>query len=255
MTWIAAVAASVAATAAIGKYAYEEYQADEAAKNRPVYEIPKEITENLTQAQQQSLQGLPEEQKQQYIENIQRGSAQSLAASQSRKGGLSGITAINQQQGQAYNQMLSMDAQARAQNQRALMQQKGVMADYRDQAFQFNVVNPYYEKIAGEKQRTDDLASGLTSASSVFASGMGGVSGTGTKSPSKTTASTTTPNVTQSGVNPYSQNTDRMGSYQDPQTGQMFVQEPANPSAPPPLSFEPTPYYGQQYNPYSSNLQ
>ena len=173
------VVAGIGAAVSVGVYAYEEYQADEAAKNRPVYQIPEEIKQNLTQAQQQALHGLPEEQKRQYIENVQRGSAQSLASSQSRKGGLTGITAINQQQGQAYNQMLSADAQARAQNQRQLMGARGDMADYKDQAFQFNVVDPYYEKIAGDKQRSEDLAQNLTSSAGMATKAAG--SGTKTQ--------------------------------------------------------------------------
>lgn len=219
MTYVAIVAVGAAATVAVAEYAYEEYQADEAAKNRPVYQVPEEIKQNLTQAQQQALQGLPEEQKRQYIENIQRGSAQSLSASQSRKGGLSGVTAINQQQGQAYNQMLSMDAQARRENQRALMQQRGVMADYKDQAFQFNVVDPYYEKIAGDKQRSQDLAQNLTSAGGM-ASGVGGT-GTKTQTPTQKTP-------TQDQTLGYYQNTPQIGGYQNSQYDYMEQQNRNN---------------------------
>ena len=185
MSYVAIVAIGAAATVAVAEYAYEEYQADEAAKNRPVYQIPEEIKQNLTQAQQQALQGLPEEQKRQYIENVQRGSAQSLASSQSRKGGLTGIAGVNQQQGQAYSQMLSADAQARAQNQDKLMAARGNMADYKDQAFQFNVVNPYYEKIAGDKQRTEDLSQNLTSSAGMATK----AAGSGTKTQDETLGS------------------------------------------------------------------
>jgi len=58
---------------------------------RPTYEIPEEIQQNLNQAKQMALQGIPEEQKQQYLANLQRGSAQALASSGSRRGGLAGI--------------------------------------------------------------------------------------------------------------------------------------------------------------------
>lgn len=146
----------------------------ESQLERPVYQIPEEIKQNLTQAQQQALQGLPEEQKKQYIENLQRGSAQALSASQSRKGGLAGITALGQQQNQGYAQMLSMDAQARRENQRALMQQRGVMADYKDQAFQFNQVNPYYEKLS-EAQALQ--GAGMQNISQGFQAGNTGGSG------------------------------------------------------------------------------
>ena len=39
------------------------------AKGRPQYQIPDEIYQNLSHAQRMALEGLPEEQKKQYVEN------------------------------------------------------------------------------------------------------------------------------------------------------------------------------------------
>jgi len=141
---------------------------------RPTYEIPQEIQQNLNQAQQMALQGIPEEQKQQYLTNLQRGSAQALASSGSRRGGLAGIAGINQQQNDAYGNLMSMDAQARAQNQGILMGQRQTMADYRDQAFQINKSNPYYEQTA---QNNAMIGAGMQNMSQGFQAGNTGGSG------------------------------------------------------------------------------
>ena len=138
---------------------------------RPVYEIPDEINQNLTQAQQQALQGLPEEQKQQYLSNLQRGSAQALASSQSRRGGIAVVAALNQNHNDAYGNMLAMDSQARSQNQNALYGARQTMADYKDQAFQINKSNPYYEKTA---QNTAMIGAGMQNVSQGFQSSNSG---------------------------------------------------------------------------------
>jgi len=138
---------------------------------RPTYEIPAEIAQNLTAAQQDALQGLPEEQKQQYIQNLQRGSAAALSAGGSRKGGLAGIQSLNQQQNDAYGNLLAMDSQARMQNKQNLYAQRQNMADYKNQAFQFNKVNPYYEATA---QNTAMIGAGMQNMSQGFQSSNSG---------------------------------------------------------------------------------
>lgn len=111
-------------------------------------ETPSEAYQNLSMAQQMALQGLPEEQKQQFISNLQRGTALGLRELGTRKAGISGISALNQQQNDGYQQMLGMDSQARVQNQNQLMQQNQNIANYKDRNFQLNTVNPYYERVA-----------------------------------------------------------------------------------------------------------
>lgn len=126
------------------------YKGKKMLKNnqRPTYSIPDEVRQNLTQAQQDALQGLPEEQRQMFLSNIQRGSAMGLNQLSGRKAGIAGVAALNQNQNDAYANLLSMDSQARMQNKGILMNQRQNMADYKDQAFQINKLNPYYEKQA-----------------------------------------------------------------------------------------------------------
>jgi len=145
---IGAAVAAAAGLAQLGVGAYQMYKGNKMRPDRPEYKIPDEINANVSQAERMALQGLPEEQKQQYLDNLQRGMSFSMAQSGSRKAGLAGLSALNQQQNDAYGNMLSMDAQARQQNQQLAMQQRGILADYKDQAFQVNKLNPFYEQMA-----------------------------------------------------------------------------------------------------------
>jgi hypothetical protein len=116
------------------------------SNQRPDYQIPQEIQANMNDAQRMALEGLPTEQKQQYINNIQRSQQFGLSAMSDRKGGLAGLSDLTQTANDSYNNMLSQDAAARQGNQRQLMAQRGEMAGYKDKAFELNKLNPFYEK-------------------------------------------------------------------------------------------------------------
>lgn len=120
---------------------------------RPQYEIPSDIKDNLSQAQLQSLEGLPEEQKKQYIENTQRVQNSGLNALGDRQAGIAGLASLTQQGNDANRQLLSMDAQARQQNQSALMNARTQMAGYKDKDFELNKLLPF--------QQTAQAAQGL----------------------------------------------------------------------------------------------
>ncbi len=132
---------------------YQQHKGNQmAAQNqRPNYEIPDEIKQNLSQAQNMALEGLPAEQKQQYLQNIQRSQNFGLGAQSDRKGGLAGLGSIVQSGNDASMNLLSADAQARRQNQGALMNARTAMAGYKDKAFEFNKANPFYEKAAAAR--------------------------------------------------------------------------------------------------------
>lgn len=113
---------------------------------RPEYQIPDEVKQNLTQAQMQSFEGLPAEQKKQYLENLQRGQAFQAKQLNDRSSGVAGIASMAQSQNDALKNLLGMDAQARMQNQANLMQQRSNMAQYQDKAFQINQMEPYMQQ-------------------------------------------------------------------------------------------------------------
>lgn len=192
---------------------------------RPTYEIPSEVQQNLTQAQQDALQGLPEEQRQMFLSNIARTSAQGLSNMKSRKGGLAGISALSQNQNDAYGNLLGMDAAARQQNKDKLYGMRQNMADYKDQAFQLNKLNPYYEQTA---QNQAMIGAGMQNMSQGFQAGnSGGNYGENSKAPSNNGQVVTpasgkqyyTPSNNYGGMvnyNPYSQNGSEINNFNDP---------------------------------------
>jgi hypothetical protein len=103
----------------------------------PEAEIPQEIYENMTDAEYWSYVGMPEAQKQQYIDNITRSGASALGNIQSRKGGLGAVSQIAQNETDAYRDLLSMDENRRFQNQQMLYGAR--------------------ERMAAEKARVDDI--------------------------------------------------------------------------------------------------
>jgi hypothetical protein len=176
-----------AATALYGLY--QRKKADKLDKNnvRPTYEIPLEIQQNLSQAQQQALQGLPEEQKQQFISNLQRSSAYALSQGSSRRGGLAGISAINQNQNDAYGNLLVQDAGARMQNQQQLYGMRQNMVDYKDKQWGINKENPYYEMVAKAESLRGAGAQNISSGAQTMVQGFqGGGDGGGQRAPQQT---------------------------------------------------------------------
>jgi len=137
MTWIA-VGVGVAGTQAViggAQYFANKKRIAKEEANRVKYKIPDEVYQNLNQSQQQALQGLPEEQKQQYLSNLQRSSSYALGQAGTRKAGLAGVSAINEQQNVGYGNMLAQDSAARMQNQDKLIGQRANVADYKNMAF------------------------------------------------------------------------------------------------------------------------
>ena len=98
----------------------------------PQYEIPDEITNAAAT-------GLPSEQYNQAMKNIQRQQMFALSKAQDRRGGLGALGGIQQTSNDAMGQLDAQNAQARQQNQR-------VLAGYRDKAFDWNKKRPYEQK-------------------------------------------------------------------------------------------------------------
>lgn len=115
---------------------------------RPTYEIPSEIAKNLSISERMALEGLPEEQRKQYIDNLNRQTGSVLSGFTSRKAGLTGLTNLTQTQSDAFRNLMVEDAAAKQQNQLAAMQQRNIMASYRDKAFEYNKAQPYEQKLA-----------------------------------------------------------------------------------------------------------
>jgi hypothetical protein len=146
------------AQAGAGAYQLIKGSAQMANNKRPEYQIPDEIKSNLTMAQQQALEGLPEEQRKIFIENIQRSSANAISQAQDRRSGLVGLTGIAQSESDAYRNLLAMDVAARQENQAKVVAANKDMAAYKDQAFEANQMEPYRFK---QNQASAMVGSGM----------------------------------------------------------------------------------------------
>ena len=115
---------------------------------RPEYQIPEEIERNMTEAELMSYYGLPDAQKAEYMQNIQRSTQGALRGISDRKGGLGAVAAAQQTQQDAYMNLLSADVQQRMQNIQAAQNMRQTMANYRDKAFAINEMQPYEQSYA-----------------------------------------------------------------------------------------------------------
>lgn len=157
------------AQAGAGAYQLIKGSAQMANNKRPEYQIPDEIKNNLTIAQQQALEGLPEEQRKIFIENIQRSSANAISQAQDRRSGLVGLTGIAQSESDAYRNLLAMDVAARQANQAKVVAANKDMATYKDQAFEANQMEPYRYK---QNQASAMVGSGMQN---IFGAAQGAV--------------------------------------------------------------------------------
>lgn len=164
------------------QYLWNKREAEKDEANRPKYQIPPEVSAGLNESQRQALQGLPEAQKQQYITNLQRGTAYGLSQIGSRKGGLAGLGTLNEQQNQGYANMLSQDSAARMQNQKNVFGQLENSANYKGQQFQLNQLNPYYEGIARRNANRGALMQNVNNGVQLGAQAAGGMGGGGAQS-------------------------------------------------------------------------
>jgi hypothetical protein len=115
---------------------------------RPEYQIPEEIEQNMTEAELMSYYGMPDAQKAEYMQNIQRSTQAALRGISDRKGGLGAVAAAQQTQQDAYMNLLSADVQQRMQNIQTAQQMRQTMASYRDKAFEINEMQPYQQSYA-----------------------------------------------------------------------------------------------------------
>lgn len=142
MPLLIAGAASVGISAIMG--GVQMYQGNKQKKageealknlNKPTYQIPDELRQNLKESELRALEGLPTEQKMEYVKNIERSQQQALQASAERKGGLMGIQQATSQANDMYTNLVSMDAAQRAANEAIVQHNRGVLANAKDREF------------------------------------------------------------------------------------------------------------------------
>ncbi len=131
-----------------GAGAIQTHKANKALKklSRPTYEIPDEVLKNVSQAERMALQGMPEDQKMQYVERMQQSQAGQLSQMKTLGAGLRGMAGIQQEQKEMNKNLLSMDAQARMQNMLQATHQRSILSDKKDEQWSINEYQPYMQK-------------------------------------------------------------------------------------------------------------
>lgn len=188
MSWIMVGGAAISATPAIIKGIQgfsQKKQGKNILKNlqRPTYEIPEEVKANLTDAQRMVAEGLPEEQKRQFVQNVDRGVTGAMGGMTSRKAGLAGLGDIVQGQNDAFFNLMTADVQAKRENQDKLAAARQAMAGYKDKAFELNKLTPFEDKrMEGQAllgAGMQNINSALDDVGKIGSSLMGGMGGTG----------------------------------------------------------------------------
>lgn len=119
------------------------------ATSRPEYILPRAIEEQMTDAERMSYYGLPEAQKQEFLNNIGRSTAGAVRGASDRRGGLGAVATASQMEQDAYSGLLSADAQARFANLDRLQQVRSEYAQFEDRAFELNELQPYMQEVMG----------------------------------------------------------------------------------------------------------
>ena len=113
---------------------------------RPTYRIPGELQQNVNVAERLAAGGLPDAQKTEYQQALDRSGQLALQGLSSRGAGVGAISNVQAQQNIGSQRLLSMDAQARLRNEQFAMQARNRLALARDKQFDLNELNPYLTK-------------------------------------------------------------------------------------------------------------
>lgn len=194
------------ALAQLGMAAYQTYKGSKAAEglNRPQYEIPDEVKQKLSAAHLMALEGLPAAQKQEFVQNIQRGMNFGLRNLSDRKAGIAGLSSLVQSGDDAYNKMLVEDATQKLENQKYLGTVQSEMGGFRDKAYQLNELEPYMQKSqsaaamkgAGMQNIYGALQSGINAyGQSKYLDFLKDINGVGNAAKTVSDATQITPNV------------------------------------------------------------
>lgn len=112
----------------------------------PTEEIPKEQIENTNLLKQQAATGLPSEQYQNAMKNIQRQQLLAIRSAHDRRGGLGVIPTIQQTTNDATLNLDTADAKQKIANTNSLIQGNNRLSSWKDKVWQNNVMGKYNQK-------------------------------------------------------------------------------------------------------------
>ena len=94
----------------------------------PEAEIPQELYENMTDAEYWSYIGMPEEQRQRYVDDLRASTSAGLNRISDRRGGLGAVSSLAQGERQGIKDIAEMDTSMRMNNIDKLYQSRGQYA-------------------------------------------------------------------------------------------------------------------------------
>ena len=177
---------------------------------RPMRQIPQEVIANLTQAQIQALEGMPEEQRNLFIQDMQRSQQQAVRGLADRRAGIAGIPQLYQGELDSLNRLAMQDSQMRLQNLNNLTAQRAEMGRQRDTQFQLNEYEPFLNKMRMAEgligSGMQNTMGGLTDASRMLVDysmldSLSGGDGLNVRNLFKRNNNTVTPNTPQLSIN------------------------------------------------------
>lgn len=148
----------------------------------PLESIPKEVFQNQEQAKINANTGLPSEQYNQAMKNIQRQQLFALKSANDRRGGLGLISGLNAQGNNAIENLDVANAKQRLANEQTLMNVNNQVAGWRDKVWDWNTrqkyIRDYNYAMALKGQGNQNLYSGLDKLAAgggqLLGSGFGG---------------------------------------------------------------------------------
>ena len=150
MAWVAAAVAGVGAGMKIYQGLHQSHQASQIEKNniRPTQYVDPLYQQNLNTAQQMATQGMPQAQYNAAMNNINRnqsGGIQALGRSANPGAGLASLVRAGND---ATGSLNAQDAAERNRNTLALIQQRGILAGQKQNAWNYNHADKYSENLA-----------------------------------------------------------------------------------------------------------
>jgi len=166
------ISALISGGVQLGTGIYQAIRSSQIEANRPTYEIPDEIKQNLTQAQLNAIEGMPEDVRNRYIDQLTRTMATGLQALGDRRGGIAGVSGLARTATDANRDLASMDAQQRQQQEANLMNARQTMANYKDKAFDWNEKQKYLEEAQAKQALSGAAIQNITGSANNVMGGL-----------------------------------------------------------------------------------
>lgn len=157
-------------------------EVDRLNASQPVETIPTEITKNQELANLRAKTGLPSEQYNMAMKNIQRQQAKTLKSAMDRRMGLGLLASVDDNANQAIGRLDANNANARLQNEKVSMDTNNQVANWKKGIYDRNVRKvwennmDYQQAVVGQQQQNKSQAinSGINFASAaLIGSGIG----------------------------------------------------------------------------------